>query len=396
MACSGGSDSLALLYLMAEGPWPLHAAHLDHGGREDSAAQAQRVREHCEHLGVTFWQRRLHVHSWAHRYGLSWEAAAREVRYRWLRRLAAQLGARVLTAHTQEDQAETLLLRILQGTTLGGLAGIEPTRAWLERPLLRSHRSELQSYLRTLGVSWFEDPGNHDRRFLRSRVRHELLPVLLDLNPGAVAHLAALADDALELRAVFTRNPDLGRLAFEEWLHGRWIAQAPRPGARWSREHARRIYASVEAGQPGLWHLPGGVGAEFCPPCLYLGPLDVPLPPLLTEPDRRREPASPCSVVLKPEAAERVQWRFWQPGDRLGTRSLKKCWNDWKVPRSLRRRLPLLAREEEVLWVPGYATDPHSEWVAEEPGGVRFSFSQERSAWQGVEAPRRDVSAVPD
>ena len=392
VACSGGADSLALLHLLLGGPWPVLAAHLDHAGREDSAEQARRVRAHLETVGVPCWVRRLHVQRWAQRYGTSWEATARTLRYTWLDRLCRQQRAMLVTGHTLDDQAETVLMRAIQGTTLTGLAGIEPRRERLCRPLLGCRRAELRSWLEAQGIAWFEDPGNRDPRFLRNRVRHALLPLVESLNPQAVEHLARLAADAQELKQRQTAG---SRLEFEDSLHALWLELNPTPGARWSRDHSERIYRAVGAQQPGLWTLPGGIWAEYYPPKLYLGRGERRLPGLQRVEGVSAQPVQANAVVLEPAACAAVCWRFWEPGDRLAGRLLKKCWNDWRVPRALRVRIPLLCDGQRVLWVPGYAVAPEAEWKREAAGGVRFSF-EERSAWKGVEAPRRDVSTSTD
>jgi tRNA(Ile)-lysidine synthase len=391
VACSGGADSLALVLLLQHGPWPLEVAHLDHAGRADSPRQAAEVVRFCRDLGIVCHTRRLHVNRWSARYGMSWEAAGRLLRYRWLQRLAARRGSLLVTGHTADDQAETVVMRAVQGTTLVGLAGIVPRSAGLARPLLGLRRLQLQAYLKAKGVAWFDDPGNEDERFLRVRVRREVLPLMQALNPAAVTHLARLAEDALELRRWIQSQPpgEMGRLVFDEWLHEQWIRQNPSLAARWSREHADRIYSAVHEGRPGIWNLPGGLWAEWDGQRLWWGPLQNSLPELTVSDRAPAAPARPGEVVLQPQAAAETMLRVRRPGDLWGMRPLKKMFRDWGVPRSLRDRLPVLAQGNQALWVPGWRVRKEALWTGPGAGGVRFSVA-ERSGWWRPEARGAD------
>ena len=186
-AVSGGVDSTALLLLLArlaaDGrlPGPLHVAHVDHAQRPDSRASAQHVVALCERLELPVTVRRLEL-----RRGAS-EEALRDARYEVLQAVAREAGAgAVLTAHHADDNLETVLFRMLRGTTPRGLAGIPESR-WLGapaqrlllvRPFLRTRRSTLQALLRGLGEAPYEDPSNGDLRFARNRLRLETIPAL--------------------------------------------------------------------------------------------------------------------------------------------------------------------------------------------------------------------------
>ena len=369
VACSGGSDSLALLYLLREQGWPVEVGHLDHAGRPDSQRPADFLQELCTRWEVPFFRRRLHVDAWARRYRMSWEAAAREVRYAWLARLARQRGALLVTGHTLEDQAETVLMRLLQGCTLTGLAGVFPRG----RPLLRHTREELQGQLRARGVDWFEDPGNQDSRFLRVRLRYEVLPLLKELNSGVLHHLSQLAEDALDLRAILRRPRALrcmSRLEFEEFLHDRWRELGPPPGVRFQRWQAREIFEALPSPGWKNWNLPGNFWAEWDGHRLSLG--------------RAR--------ALPQTAPPGCLWRFRQAGDLWlvrqapdQQRSLKKMLPVCGVPRRARDQVPLLVRPpHQVLAVLGFACQPEvADWVPEERSGLLI-----------VEAPGRDEQAT--
>ena len=194
-AVSGGPDSMALLRILSSlAPAlgvRLRAAHLHHGLRGDEAGRdLALVRGACRALGVPFASGRADVRGLAARRRLSIEAAAREARYAFLRRIAGRAGAEaVALGHTADDQAETLLLRLVRGAGSRGLGGIRPVRAdgafRIVRPLLCLRRAEIVSYTRGRAVAFREDASNRDTAFARNRVRRALIPYLeREFNPG--------------------------------------------------------------------------------------------------------------------------------------------------------------------------------------------------------------------
>jgi tRNA(Ile)-lysidine synthase len=200
-AVSGGADSVALLHLLvglAEA-WRLrlHVLHVDHQLRIDSSRDADFVRELGTRLGVPVDVATVTVDSRG-----SLEAEARAVRYAALEAGAARVGAhRVALGHTADDQAETVLMRFLEGAGVRGLAGIPPVRGPFIRPLIDLHRAALQAELRRTALPWVEDPTNRDPKFLRNRIRHELLPLLADSYSPQIARtltrVSALARDTV-------------------------------------------------------------------------------------------------------------------------------------------------------------------------------------------------------
>jgi tRNA(Ile)-lysidine synthase len=201
-ALSGGSDSVALLFLLHD----LHragdlvldcAAHLHHEIRGVEAdADQQFCRELCERLNVPFITNHVDVPAAAARARVSIEVAARRARHAFFANVRGVRGAHVVaTAHTENDQAETILLRVVRGAGGRGLSGIAPRRDYLIRPLLTMTRDALQAELTARGQTWREDLTNADLAIPRNRVRHELLPYLEQhFNPAVQHALARLAD----------------------------------------------------------------------------------------------------------------------------------------------------------------------------------------------------------
>ncbi|HXK09886.1 MAG TPA: tRNA lysidine(34) synthetase TilS [Vicinamibacteria bacterium] len=208
---SGGADSVALLdalsSLRRRRGFRVVAAHLDHGLRPGAADDAAFCASLCERLDVPFRTTRADVRARAARERGGLEQAGRRERYAFLRSVRdEERGVAIAVAHTRDDQAETLLLRLLRGAGATGLGGMRPKAGDVLRPLLGVSRAEVLTHLRERGLAWREDPSNADPAYRRNRVRHELLPYLEErFNPGIRAALARtasiLADDAAHLRA---------------------------------------------------------------------------------------------------------------------------------------------------------------------------------------------------
>ena len=209
VAVSGGADSVALLHALQQfAPlWQLslHIAHLDHALRPESAGDADFVAKLAERGQLPFHTARL-AQAALQQDPRGVEAAARAARYTFLRRVAWQVGnpACVVTAHHQDDQAETLLLHLVHGSGLQGLAGMAWTSSLpddpnappvpLLRPFLGVDRATLRAYLAAYDLTWREDATNANADFVRNRLRHTILPALTGLNPNLTATLARSAD----------------------------------------------------------------------------------------------------------------------------------------------------------------------------------------------------------
>ena len=194
VACSGGPDSTALLDALARlAPprrWRLHVVHVDHGLRPGSAEEAALVAALAGRLGLGFEAVRVQVAA-----GPSLQDQARRARHRALAEVADRVGASAIAlGHTADDQAETVLMRLLTSATPGSLRAMATREGRLARPILRVWRSATLAYCAALGLEPLDDPSNRDPRFLRTRVRHELLPALEAVFPGARRRLVTLAE----------------------------------------------------------------------------------------------------------------------------------------------------------------------------------------------------------
>ena len=186
-AVSGGADSLALLVLAVSAQLNVEAVHVDHGLRPASAQEADVVRSAAELLGATFRAETVVVEP-----GGDLESRARAARH-------AALGPHALTGHTADDQAETVLINLMRGAGAHGLAAMQPGGT---HPILALRRSETEHVCELIGLDVVSDPSNDDRRFVRNRVRHELLPLMTEISGRDVIPLLnRTADQARALAA---------------------------------------------------------------------------------------------------------------------------------------------------------------------------------------------------
>jgi tRNA(Ile)-lysidine synthase len=221
---SGGPDSLCLLHLLAslrtEYDFTLHAVHVNHSlrasGAEDDAAYAQKM---CALLEVPFSLSVVDVATEAKKLGQTIEEAGRVVRYRIFTEVATEIACansrkevRIAVGHTMDDQAETVLMRIIRGTGTDGLSGMDVRRSdesgfEIIRPLITTERREIESYCRENALEPKVDPSNVDQRYLRSRIRAELLPLLkAEYNEGVRDNLIRLATAAAQDRDFFAEE----------------------------------------------------------------------------------------------------------------------------------------------------------------------------------------------
>lgn len=215
IAVSGGPDSQCLLkafpHVLREAttrpsetmgaPWSFarcEAVAVDHGLRKEAAEEVELARQLAESQGVRFTKLSLKVER-----GPNLQARAREARYEALRAFAgSKVGTYIVTAHHFEDRAETVLIRLLRGKNIGSLAVMPRLTGQVFRPMLDVRKAEIEDYLRRWKVPFASDPSNADPRYLRTRVRREILPILEKASPRIRERLNSLADEALAQKDV--------------------------------------------------------------------------------------------------------------------------------------------------------------------------------------------------
>jgi tRNA(Ile)-lysidine synthase len=347
VAVSGGLDSVTLMHLMRETALDFTVAHLDHGIRPESANDAIFVQDLCSSLNLPCELERVNVPEIASERGWGLEETARKLRYDFLTRAAKKTGSStILTAHTRDDNAETVLMQLLRGTVRA--VGIPPRRERILRPLLGISRAELHAHALEHGLRWREDASNADTRFTRNWIRHEVLPLLETRHPNVrnkLAEHAALmrSEDAL-LEDAAARVP-----GWADWRHEPVALQR------------RLIRRSLEAASivPDLEHI------ETIREALGAGKvtrISLPLDKMgvVQAGGLRIFGAKTTALNLEWPAFDfsAFPWaklRTRQAGDRIrlpgGTRKLSDVLIDRKIPREERDQVPIVAQNSEVLWV---------------------------------------------
>lgn len=370
VACSGGADSAALahvaLRLGHEGALgAVVLLHIDHGLRADSAGDARAVEDLARPSAAQVVIRRVSVD----RRKASLERAAREARYQAFEDLAREHALRwILLAHTASDQAETVLMRVVRGTGVAGLAAIPEQRGIYLRPLLGSTRQDIEDYVREHGVAALQDPMNQDLTFLRNRIRHGWLPALRAENPALDQALVRLSRSAAAQREVldFAARALLyqaGAPAGEACLAIEPLAAAPvavacralalaveqAGGGPLEARHLRVLHDLVErpaAGTVSL-DLPGVRAVREYQTLSLRAPeaSDEAVP-------KASDDALADVTVAGPRPPYLV--RRWQPGDRMRparlkgrSRKLSDLFSDARVPRDARRRAIIVARQSD-------------------------------------------------
>ncbi len=377
LAVSGGGDSVALAYLVHQAGRQGVVAHLDHGLGPEAGEDPGFVEALARRLGFAFYTERVEVRRIAEARGENFEDLARRIRYSFLHRVARAFGAKaILTAHTLDDQAETVLLKLLQGTARG--LGIREREGLLVRPLLPYTRVELRAYLEALGADWREDATNLDPGRDRNYLRHRVFPLLLERFPRAREALARFAEvrlleeDHLEAQAQarLLREP-LPLPAYRVFP----LLEAPLALRRRAlrrlleelglRPEARLIGLLEGALEGRAASLPGGVLARRKGLRLFLiPPSPLPLPP---------------------------GFRWAEPSDRLPTG--KRVWaflGEKGLPKEAKPLWPVRAEGGVVVEVQGlYPPPPEEAWMRE-------ALEEARKAERAGEVPVGAVLVLGD
>jgi len=424
-AVSGGPDSVAMLCALLSLAERLNvrieAAHLNHALRgEESDADEHYVSDLCKQLGVACTTGRIEVALQAREKRMGIEQAARAARYQFLEQVADRFGAsRIAVAHTSDDQVETILLNLLRGAGSDGLAGMPIQRGRIIRPLLDVSRADVEKYCAERGLTPRVDSSNLALDATRNRIRHQVLPLLEKEQPAIRSSLLRLASllrretTLLEQMAqrrlakillrrdagcVVLDAPKLRRS--DPALRARVIRAALREIrgglADIEQVHVEAVAALIEGHSGRALHLPGSLVASYSQGQLVISnrPLPQPvemqhileIPGAVTVPSlaieiRARLLEQPAAVppdshrpfeAILDHAALRppLVVRTWQPGDRFhpmgapGTMKLHDFFINEKVPRHERRRVPIVADAQGIVWVVGHRIDERSRVTA--------------------------------
>lgn len=397
-AVSGGADSIALLFalflLREEWGITLEAAHFNHCLRgEESNRDARFVADFCAHYGIP-----LHMCSGnvvPGEKGL--EAAARDARYRFLR----SLPGKVATAHTADDNAETVLMRLLRGTGLKGLGAIAPVSGNVIRPMLSVTRREVEAFLEEYALAHIEDSSNGEDAFLRNRIRHRIMPLLYEENPRIGENLSSMAlnlrlDEACLSRLASGPMPGIEELkSLPDAIRRRYLERFLKENGVREPEESHLLQAEsllFHWNPSASMNFPGGIviAREYdrlvrldSPEMLgnytletetYVEELDL----WVTVEDAVSLEQGERVFTVQPQGPLRLRAR--RAGDAIalsgGTRSLKKLFIDRKIPVSRRCRIPVVEDDDGILGVYGIGADRNRQASALPAKTIRFARRQ--------------------
>lgn len=403
-AVSGGADSMCLLTLMLrlgkEMDLKVAAANLNHCLRgAESDGDSQFVETVCEIRGVPFYGKKVDVALTAKARGLSLEEAGREERYKFFDELSARLGgAKIATGHNLSDNAETILFRLARGSGAKGLCGIRYKRGNIIRPLLDATRKEIEGYLLDSAVMWREDSSNSQLCYSRNKIRHTVIPRLEEIQPSAVEKIVScgrsIAEDEEYLSSLAEKLLSSALVAEDEYSTSA-ILGAPSPIARRAAAKLLEDWGAKDITQEkimaflDLCSKPSGKRMDLNGDAYVLRSFYTVL-------KQSRQAERGFSYTLKPgQTLRHEDWelsirlsdkrppvdggavavfdanelfgtftvRSRQDGDRIrlrggGSKKLQDMFVDRKIPISMRSRVPVVLKGDEVIFVPPYRKTP--------------------------------------
>ena len=411
VALSGGADSCALLHflhsLREEYALELTAVHVHHMIRgQEAERDAAYAEEFCGGLGVPFHLYRRDVPQIAAERGLGLEECGRVVRYEILEEEAEKCGGRIATAHTRSDSVETVLFHIIRGCSVAGLRGIPPVRGNIIRPLILCEREDIERYCAAQGIAYVTDSTNYSTDYTRNRIRLELLPLLREMNPAVIDAIGRLSDcaaqddaclqtQAEQTAAVFLHSGGVSELPLEnEALMGRVLVILCEKNGGVSPEyrHVTAMKRCLREGK-GSVNLPGNVrftvkdGAFFLEKnekkqkkshdsedlthwrCeIAAGEIITPggqkIILQVTDKNKydniRKFLQNVFQNSLDYDKIKTASFRFRQNGDTFRPygrgchKSLKKLFNEGRIPVERRAVLPLLDCGGKIAWIDGF------------------------------------------
>ncbi len=412
---SGGADSMALLHVLLElqksGALPVRvlAAHVQHNLRgEESHQDEEYVRLMCREWGVKLFVEDADVAGEAARRGTGLEETGREIRYTFFQKIASQhVPCRIATAHNRRDHMETVLLHLTRGSGLSGCEGISPVRGRIIRPLLFCSREEIERYCREKGIAFRQDSSNRDMAYSRNRIRQEVVPSLMRINPQAEEAFLRFSESVREDNDCLEQmGSDLAKCAAAE-SHGYHLSVLL--GAPWAvcvralrqiaaieccpaleADHIRQLHGLIEEGR-GSITLPGGRQVYAAQGRLWFCPKEAPAPPsqeigvapggtyefcgktlsfsILSLEEYEKE--KKINKILLKNALDyamigsSLSIRPRRPGDAYKpvgrpTKTLKRLFSEAGLPLWEREQVPVLCDRSAILWVAGFGCAQHA------------------------------------
>jgi len=376
---SGGSDSTFLFIALRELGYSISLAYMNHMLREDSEKEEEFVRKQAGKFGLELYMERIPVKKYAEERKLSLEEAARNLRYEFFERARKYFHAdKVALGHNLDDLVETFFMRLLRGSGFG-LSSIPPVRGYIVRPLIEIRREEIIKYLKEKNIPFYKDPSNHDTKFLRNRLRHEILPFLERNFPNLYESVKRSVENLRDIEEAMEELVDTGRIKRRKnfiKIEGDYFYNLPQPlkflmlkralslidrerGLK--RIHIKEIEKKKEITLSGVSIHPGKdiIIYEELP---SYHEMEVEVPGIyefngwmITLKKGKKEKGFECFSLEDIEFPVKI--RMWREGDRMvpfGMKEEKKLQDifvDEKVPRPIRRMIPIIEDRKGILVV---------------------------------------------
>lgn len=386
-ALSGGADSVALLLLLKEGGFNVHAAHCNfHLRGAESGRDEQFCVQLCKRLDVPLHRAHFDTATYAELHHVSIEMAARELRYRWFAQLREDIGASgICVAHHRDDSVETVLLNMVRGTGLRGLTGIQPRHGDVLRPLLCVSRAEIEHYLADRGQDYVTDSTNMEADVTRNKIRLQVIPLLKTLNPSVCDAIAQMAENVMEAQYILDsvvgryancksiELSELGDIGSREYIIFEWLKNYGFNG--------QQVRQLLDAETGRVFHSPQGYdvlsdrGRLIVEPSLKpMKPLRIPEPGTYVLDDDQRvvvreesawiSKATDCVTVDASKVRFPLTVRRVEDGDKMIPFGMNGCklLSDMMTDRKMtlfekRRQLVVIDAEGCIVWLVGVRTD---------------------------------------
>ena len=398
LAVSGGMDSMVLLSLCHQAGFNMSVAHCNFNLRgEESAADAQFVKDTCFKLQIPYFEKHFDTKAYALASGISTQMAARDLRYAWFSELLKELSLdQLAVAHHAQDNLETVLLNLARGTSISGLRGMLPKTGNIVRPLLSFDREEIENFAKQEGVDWREDSSNASDNYKRNYLRHQVIPLFTELNAGFYTTFQNTLEKNLEVERVFQEKINALKPYIEEVASGYRFSKDQiihsGIGALQLSELLKPFGLNYEQSKELLLALEGISGKTFITsshqflvdreyvfitahqsnkydPFLIeegqmefmLSGVDFKIERLDADSETDRNPTN--AFLDFDKLSFPLEIRAWKEGDYffpLGMKGKKKLSDfmiDQKIPLNLKDQIRVLTSNENIVWVIGYRID---------------------------------------
>ena len=414
IACSGGRDSMALLSAFVQGGFQhLEVAHCNFQLREQESDGDQAfVQAFCKNHNLEFHTIRFETESFARQEGISTQIAARRLRYEWFEKIRKERALHLIAvAHHQDDQAETILLNLLQGTGIHGLKGMLPKNDKIIRPFLHLSREDINRYISKENIAFREDSSNATNHYKRNFIRHDIFPLLKHINSNYLQELDDFSTRMLESEILFNNQiSTIRKKALIQWkegykLHINYLLQHPACDTifheiltpfQLNKEQIKEIILTVKGIKKktasGQTFFSKSHRFILDTKALYILPIQEALCSLLTyekwpkqfifneyKIEVRVKPISKVHIHESKRYAYLdadliqfpIQIRYFEAGDyfypmgmsksesvyKVGKKKLSKYFKDEKIPLAERERIPIIKMDKKILWVVGHRID---------------------------------------